>query len=63
MSLPEIIYLAMGVIIARIRLEKTSTKGFTKLQWIQFIFDILRVTVLWPLVLFLDQFEAWLKNE
>ncbi len=63
MSLPELIYLAMGAIIARILLEKTSTKGFTTLQWLQFIFDILRILILWPLVLFLEKFEKWLKTE
>jgi hypothetical protein len=63
MSLPELIYLFMGAIIARIQLEKTSTKGFTRIQWLQFIFDIFRIVILWPLVLFLDTFEAWLKSE
>ncbi len=63
MSLPELIYLAMGAIIARIILDKTSTKGFTILKWLQFIFDILRIVILWPLVLFLEKFENWLKSE
>jgi hypothetical protein len=63
MSLPECIYLAMGAIIARIILDKTSTKGFSTLKWFQFIFDILRILILWPLVLFLEKFENWLKSE
>jgi hypothetical protein len=63
MSLPELIYLAMGAIIARIILENTSTKGFTSLQWFQFIFDILRIVILWPLVLFLEKFGIWLHSE
>jgi hypothetical protein len=63
MSLPELIYLAMGAMIARIKLEKISTREFNRLQWLQYIFEILRITILWPLVLFIDQFEAWLKSE
>jgi hypothetical protein len=53
----------MGAIIARIILDKTSTKGFSTLKWFQFIFDILRILILWPLVLFLEKFENWLKSE
>lgn len=63
MSLPELLYLSMGAIIARIYLEKTSTKGFKTFDWFQFIFEILRVVMLWPLVLFLEKFEKWLKTE
>jgi hypothetical protein len=63
MSLPEVLYLAMGAIITRILLEHTSTKGYTTLQWAQFIFEILRILILWPLVLFLKTFESWLKEE
>jgi hypothetical protein len=63
MSLPEFIYLAMGAIVARVLLEKTDTRGYKSLQWSQFIFDILRIVVLWPLVLFLDTFVGWLKAE
>ncbi len=63
MSLPEFLYLLMGAIVTRILLEKTSTKGFTTLNWLQFIFEILRIAILWPLVLFLEKFEKWLKTE
>ncbi len=63
MSLPEFLYLAMGAIITRIYLENTSTKGFKTFDWVQLIFEILRVVVLWPLVLFLEKFEKWLKTE
>jgi hypothetical protein len=63
MSLPEFIYLAMGALLARILLEKTSTKGFSALQWAQFIFNIMRILILWPLVLFLDKLDSWLKTE
>lgn len=63
MSLPEFIYLCMGAIIARVMLEKTITTGFSSMQWAQFVFDILRIVVLWPLVLFLNTFIGWLKTE
>ena len=63
MSLPEVLYLAMGAIIARILLEHISTKGYTFLQWSQFIFEVMRIVILWPLVLFLRTFESWLKEE
>lgn len=63
MSLPEVLYLAMGAIIARILLEHTTTKGYSTLQWSQFIFEVLRIIILWPLVLFLRTFQSWLKEE
>lgn len=63
MSLPEFIYLGMGAIVARVLLEKTDTHGYKSLQWAQFIFYILRIVVLWPLVLFLETFVGWLKTE
>ena len=61
MSIPEWIYLAMGAMIARILLDGTSTRGFSRLQWLQFIFDVVRIVFLWPLVLFVEKVEAWLK--
>jgi hypothetical protein len=61
MSIPEWIYLAMGVMIARILLDGTSTRGFSRMGWLQFIFNIVRIIILWPLVLFVEKVEAWLK--
>jgi hypothetical protein len=63
MSIPEWIYLAMGAMIARILLDGTSTRGFHWLEWLQYIFDILRIVLLWPLVLFIEKVEAWLKPD
>ncbi len=63
MALPEILYLAMGAIIARILLENVFSKGFSEMQWSQVIFEVLRIVVLWPLVLFLRTFESWLREE
>jgi len=62
-SAPALIYLAMGLMIARIMLEGTNTKGFTWLQWLQFLIDAARIVMLWPLVLFIEKFYAWLKSD
>ena len=61
MSIPEWIYLAMGAMVARILLDGTSTRGFSRLRWLQFIFEVVRIMILWPLVLFIEKVEAWLK--
>lgn len=62
-SPPALIYLAMGLVIARILLDGTNTRGFTWLQWLQFLVDAARIVMLWPLVLFIEKFEAWLKSD
>jgi hypothetical protein len=61
MSIPEWIYLGMGTMVARILLDGTDTRGYAWLSWLQFIFNIVRIVVLWPLVLFVERVEAWLK--
>jgi hypothetical protein len=61
-SAPALIYIGMGLVIARIMLDGTSTRGFRWLQWLQFLVDAARIVLLWPLVLFLEKFEAWLKS-
>ena len=61
-SPPALIYLGMGLIIARILLDGTNTRGFTWLQWLQFLVDAARIVMLWPLVLFIEKFEVWLKS-
>ncbi len=61
-SVPALLYIALGVILARIMLEGTQVRGFTFLQWVQFLIDAARIVLLWPLVLFLEKFEAWLKS-
>lgn len=62
-SPPVLIYLGMGLLIARILLDGTRTRGFTWLQWLQFMVDAMRITMLWPLVLFIEKFESWLKSD
>ncbi len=61
-SPPALIYIAMGIVIARILLDKTNTRGFTSLQWAQFLVDAARIVMLWPLILFIEKFETWLKS-
>jgi hypothetical protein len=63
MSIPEWIYFAMGAVIARIMLDGTKTKGYRPLDWLQLVFNISRIVILWPLVLFVEKIEAWLKHE
>ena len=62
-SAPVLIYLAMGIMIARIQLGDTNTRKFNWLQWLQFLVDAARIVMLWPLVLFIEKFEAWLKSD
>ncbi len=62
-SPPALIYLGMGIIIARIQLGDTNTRGFNWLQWLQFLVDAARIVMLWPLVLFIEKFETWLKSD
>lgn len=62
-SAPALIYLGMGLVIARIMLEGTRTRGLTWLQWLQFLVDAARIILLWPLVLFIEKLEAWLKPD
>lgn len=61
-SAPALIYLGMGLIMARILLDGTQVRNFTWLQWLQFLIDAARIVLLWPLVLFLEKFEAWLES-
>ncbi|MBI5301403.1 MAG: hypothetical protein HY868_04630 [Chloroflexi bacterium] len=61
MSPPALIYLAMGVLIAYIHLEGTNTKRLNWLEWLQFLVNALRIVLLWPLVLFIEKLEKWLK--
>ncbi len=62
-SAPALIYIAMGLVMARIILDRKSTRGFNWLQWLQYLVDAARIVLLWPLVLFIEKFEAWLKSD
>jgi hypothetical protein len=61
-SAPVLVYLGMGLILARIMLDGTNTRGYTWLQWLQFLVDAARIVMLWPLVLFIEKFTAWLQT-
>ena len=61
-STPLIIYVAMGVFITRIQLDKTNTRGYRWLQWLQFGVDVLRIVFMWPLVLFIEKSQNWLEK-
>ena len=62
-SPPALIYLGMGLVLARILLDGKSIRGFGWLQWLQYLVDAARIVMLWPLVLFIERFEAWLKSD
>ena len=60
-SAPALIYISMGLVIARIMLDGTSVRGYNWLKWLQFLVDAARIVLLWPLVLFIEKLESWLK--
>jgi len=62
-SPPALIYIAMGIMTARIQLGDTNTRGYNWLQWLQYLIDAARIVMLWPLVLFIEKFEGWLKSD
>jgi hypothetical protein len=61
-SPPILVYLGMGLITARILLAGTNFRGLTRLEWLQFLVKAGSIVLLWPLVLFLEKFETWLKS-
>jgi hypothetical protein len=63
MTAPAIVYLGMGFIVARILLDGKKTRGFTWLQWLQFLVDAARIVLLWPLVLLVEKVVEWLKRD
>ena len=62
-SPPALVYIGMGLVMARIMLDRTNTRGFNWLKWLQFLVDAARIVMLWPLVLFIEKFQAWLKSD
>lgn len=61
-SPPALLYLGMGLVMARILLEGTSIRRLKWLGWLQLLVRAASIILLWPLVLFLEKLEAWLKN-
>jgi hypothetical protein len=60
-SPPALLYLGIGLVTARILLEGTPTRGLKWLAWLQLLVKAASITLLWPLVLFLERFEEWIK--
>jgi hypothetical protein len=61
-SPPVLIYIGMGLIIARIMLAKTNLRSLKWLEWLQFLVQAGSLVLLWPLFLFIEKFEVWLKS-
>ena len=61
-SPPVLVYFGMGLVTARILLESENLRGITWLQWLQFFVRAGSIVLLWPLVLFLEKFEHWVKS-
>jgi hypothetical protein len=61
MEPPTLIYLGMGIIIAMIMLSGTNTREYRWLDWLKFLVDAARITLLWPLVLFVEKLKVWLS--
>ncbi|MBA4384172.1 MAG: hypothetical protein C0410_05500 [Anaerolinea sp.] len=61
-AIPLSLYIVMGIIITRIQLDKTSTREFRWLQWMQYGVDVLRIVFMWPLILFIEKSQSWLEK-
>ena len=60
MEPPALLYVGMGALMARIMLDGTVTKQFSWLEWLRFLVRIASITLLWPLMLFVEKLQAWL---
>lgn len=61
-SAPVLVYLGMGLVSARILLEQEKLRGISTLAWLQFFVRAASIVMLWPLVLFIEKFEHWIKS-
>lgn len=57
-----VLYLAMGAVVAHILLGKNRLRGVNWLTWLQFAARAGSIVFLWPLVLFIEKFQAWLQT-
>ncbi|MEI7850158.1 MAG: hypothetical protein WCK35_30485 [Chloroflexota bacterium] len=57
-----LIYIGMGAMIAKILVENPVQHKKTWLEWLQFLVKAGSIVLLWPLVLFIEKFELWLKS-
>jgi hypothetical protein len=60
-SPPVLVYLGMGIFMARIILENTNLRSLNWLARAQFLVQAGSIILLWPLVLFIEKLESWLK--
>ncbi len=56
-----LVYLGMGLMTARILLEGQKLRAITWLQWLQLFVRAGSIILLWPLVLFIEKFEHWVR--
>jgi len=57
-----LIYLGMGAMTAKIFLEGSAPRGKPAIDWLRYLVQAASITLLWPLFLFLEKFESWLKS-
>jgi hypothetical protein len=60
-----VIYLAMGLVAAKILLDGSTPKpdGSKAFFWLELTLKTAWITLLWPLVLFTEKVEHWLKDD
>ena len=61
-SPPVLIYIGMGLVVARVQLDNTYLRGLKWLGWLQFLVKAGSIVLLWPLVLFIDKLQEWLNS-
>jgi hypothetical protein len=61
-SIPLLIYAVMGIFVTRIQLDQVNPREYKWLQWLQFMVDVLKNVLLWPLVLFIEKSQQWLAS-
>lgn len=57
-----LIYLGMGAMTAKIMLEGSNPRGRPAIDWLRYLVQAASITLLWPLFLFIEKFESWLKS-
>ncbi len=60
-SPPVLVYIGMGVVTARILLDRTKLRGLGWLDWLRFLVKAGSIVLLWPLVLFIENLQEWLR--
>ena len=60
MEPPALLYIGMGALMARVMLDGTVTRDYNWLQWLRFLVRVASITLLWPLMLFVERLQAWL---